>query len=817
MSERFDRRRPLIALLVALAMVALVVSTLVGVVLPTREAPAVAARAVGPRPLTKRLALLVVDGLRWDVASDPARMPRFAAALAAETGGKLMAGRVSMTTSAVLAVGTGQRGGFEQLVRNIGPDPTPWDSWLVEARRAGLGVMTVGDPAWTDLYPAAIDEHRLDPKGVAIDVDFNPQTFRHARELLAKSPNVLVVHFVTPDHQAHAHGVPSERYAAHMRGFDRELFALADELAAGFTVVLLGDHGAADSGTHGADVPIQRMTAVVAFGRGVVRGVRAQEPIDQVDLAGTFAALLGLPLPAHSRGHVLTEWLDLTPAERAHLACADADRARALARSLAVEHEEARPCDPSRPDAALREARQSVAAVDRAIEADSGLSSPAVPALLALVTALGLCAALVALGARAWLGVIAALAMGALGVALTFGVERLGGQGPKLARAALFVLGNVPALLLLLLPGASAAVIERARPLAPAVLPGLLVATYTTNAQPEAYVALVVGGLLLVLVGGLGPSRPTLRHAARMLHPVELVLFGVGLGALAFAGTRTSELYPALLRDEPRALLATAVALLALTSFALFARTRPPRWLLWAALAAVALGGALYLRRVVPAAPGRVAVAVSALGALVLALRRQRLAALLTGLFAYCWISRDHEILALAPTLWVADAAGAAFARHRIARGEAGPLRFPDLLLSTTFLFGLVFVQRIGIQGALDFGSMDWGAAGFGDAHVSPLTVGLALSTKYALGLALVLGVFASELGRQAVVGLLAASFLAFTARAVVLTAMFLVAGQSFWTGLRVLGDLPFALLWSLAAGLAWVAASYSAGRSSSS
>jgi len=127
MSALADLRRPALALLVALVLVGVVVVGIVGVVIPTTEAPAVSIEGRRRPPLTKKLLLVIIDGLRYDVGSDPTRMPLYSKALSEHAGGELMAGRVSMTTSAVLGLGTGQRGSFEQVVRNVSPDPTPFD------------------------------------------------------------------------------------------------------------------------------------------------------------------------------------------------------------------------------------------------------------------------------------------------------------------------------------------------------------------------------------------------------------------------------------------------------------------------------------------------------------------------------------------------------------------------------------------------------------------------------------------------------------------------------------------------------------------
>ena len=800
-----ERRRPLFSLAISALLVAVVLATVLGVVLPARTPAAFDAPASAQPRLASHLMLVIVDGLRHDVATDRQRMPQFAAAMERETAGELWAGRVSMTTSAVLAMSTGQRGGFEQIVRNLDASPPPFASWLLAAHDAGLTSMSVGDPAWGQMFGRAFAERRVDPKGVAIDVDFNPTTFRDARELRSRNPDVLIVHFVTPDHQAHAYSVTSQRYADHIRGFDADLFRFLAETDPGWTVVVAGDHGAADSGTHGADVPIQRRSVLFARGPGFAPGVKAGV-IDQADLGGTFASLLGLPLPAHSRGHVRVDLLDLAPAERVRLACTDAARAEAFARASGLGVE-SRAGECSASPAPLEHARRTVRAVDAAFEGSSGLASPAVPWLTALIVVLGVLAAFAATGGAHTREIAAALGLGALGVLLTWGVERLPGSAPHRARLVLFVIGNLPALFALLVPGRLATWANRWPALAVVVIPGFLVATYTTNAQPEAYVAVVVSSLLVVLVGGLEPARATLRASRLVLRPAHLAVLAGCLGLAYFGGTRTSDVYPAWLRRDPSMALALAVALLAVAGAVLGARSgHRRRFALALGLTLLAIS-ALVARRFVPALPGRALIVVFGAAALVFALRRQRLVALLLGFATYSWVSRDAEIVALVASVLLADGVGAAFARQR-ALAEPAAQRLPpaQLALIATFVFGLTFVQRIGIQGAIDFGSMDFGVAGFGDPHVPAWVVGGALGLKYLLGLWLVLGALTSELGREHAPRVLQGVFLVFLARAVVVAAMFLVAGSSYWTGFRLIGDLPFALLWMVAAGIAWVA-----------
>jgi hypothetical protein len=90
--------------------------------------------------LTRHLLLVVVDGLRYDVATDPARMPHFAEAMRQHRSAEILAGRICMTSAAVQNYGTGRRGRFAQIVRNINPDPPAYNSWLKNAADRGLAL-----------------------------------------------------------------------------------------------------------------------------------------------------------------------------------------------------------------------------------------------------------------------------------------------------------------------------------------------------------------------------------------------------------------------------------------------------------------------------------------------------------------------------------------------------------------------------------------------------------------------------------------------------------------------------------------------------
>lgn len=784
-------------------------------VVPSQPPAHVTAKAAPIPKLTDHLLFVVVDGLRYDVATDPARMPRFAANMQGKSSAEVWAGRISMTTSAILSYGTGQRGKLEQILRNVNPEPPPFNNWLDNARRSGLRLMSVGDPAWADMYRSALEAYVLDPKGVAIDVDFNPQTFAGIRQLKARSPNVLIAHFVTPDHQGHAYGIPSARYRAHIRDFDGQLDALLGEFGPEWTVIVTSDHGAADSGTHGTDTAVQRRSPMFAYGPGIQSGVHPTERIDQVDIAATLATLVGVPAPAHGLGHVLVDFLRLTPEQRALVACASAERALDYGRAMLSQQalsgasEAIAPCaSAAAPERRITSAAGVVRSIDAAITSSTGLSSLPAWAVAICSALVGLLAAVCMYGNAVFARLPAASVLLAVALALTLWVERTPGKWPDIIRVVFYVICNLGVLFTLLWPGHAAASVSRLPLLAPALLPGILLASYTSNTQPHSYVALAIGALLLVLIGTPRPGRESLvKQMQSSLRWPEWVALLIAILLLFPAGTRKSDLFPSWFFRRPDLVLYAALALVIVWVLAharVFASARAKALL----FGLVLIVGGLLLRRVAPPWLGRGATLACGALAAVLAARGLPHHALFAGVASYAWVSRDFEFLALVPSLAVAELVAAGLRR----RG-AGALSAPsdrDALLQwlvlVTFLFGLLYVQRVGLLGSLDISALDWGAGGFGDPSVPAAVVAIAIVYKYVLAQLLVAAAFTSRLYADAREPFARAMLMVFVARAVALLLMLFVCGGSFWTALRVLGDLPFALVGTAAAALVWIA-----------
>lgn len=755
-------------------------------------APAPAEIVVGPAlnpRLTPRLLLVIVDGLRHDVATDPARMPHFSQAMRSHLSGESWASSVSMTSSGVLGLGTGQRGRLEQVVRNLSSKRPPFNSWLANARRSGVKIAVAGDLGWWEMYGDGIVAMRRDPEGVAGDADFNAQTFANTRELLAGNYDAVVAHFVTPDHQGHTYGVQSERYARHIHGFDADLARLLAALDSTWTVIVTSDHGASDTGKHGTDLAVERRSPVYAYGPGITELSRPKQSIEQLDLSATLPVLLGVSPPAHGTGAVLSDWLRLSESEAANVACEHArrvvDYARVVASRAAVAPASAAISEcasENRPQLRSAAALRAVRASDRAVSNATGLASPSrVPLLCGVGGAL-----LVSLLAIFGRGLdVRALVSGALVLGVTVllvrEVERLPGAYPNVVRGTLLALGNAVLLALILWPARVLRLTVRGMPYTLALLPGILVFGYPADVAPEAFVTTAIASF--VLMGSLASGTfDQTRGGFRSRSTRRWLPWALALAALAPTLYRQNATYSGLLPENSQGALAS----IALTA-ALYAMRRPlgSTWRELLPLWVVALAP-IWLRSVLDPLSGRSAWLLTA-GSFVFELlqQRNRARASWLGMCTCLWLARSFEslpLVALVVLCWsVGEAAKPA---------DEQPNPAADLLL-TTLGFCAIFTLRIGLQDGLDLGGMDFGAGVFHDLHVGAIWVGFALVFKYVLAMLTLLLALSHQLTAERMRGFARALLAAATLRVFALTCTFFVAGSSYWTAFRIIGDLP--------------------------
>jgi hypothetical protein len=802
-----------------IAFVVVIIGAVRGLVLPRPPPSHVPVPPPMGPALTQHLALIIVDGLRYDTATDDALMPAMAERMRTHTSAEIWASKVSMTSSAILTYSTGQRGDIDQIVNNESGSPPVFNDLIHNARAAALTTACVGDRTWFSFFPDAWSYGHPDPHGLAIDVDYNAEIFAAAYETIAKRPNLFVLHFVTPDHQAHAHGVTSARYRAHIRAFDATLTELLVAIPPEFTVFLTSDHGATDTGTHGSDTPIQRRSPILAYGPGIVPARHEGQRFDQVDLPSTFAALLGIAAPAHSRGHLLSAWIDAPDDRKASMARADLARlTRYAAGHLPASHAAyAAAATPLRAlpfGEQVTQAARRARSLDAALERASMKGSPMgwLAPILAIAGAIVLSLATFGRGGRAHRAQatkLIAVSLGLIGVSslLTHSLERLPGQQPNIVRVVLYAAVNLAIVAAIIRPRAAAAWLDSRGAIAAAWIPGLLIVTPPKTTQPEAFALAFVLALFTLTVGlpHAEPVKPTESWRRRLVRVAGLAPWLALLGPIAF---RESRFLPRAIATPSGLRAAACAAIVVFAALHVF-RARERRALSVALVGELALGAALaaaplWLRLT---APGSLCIAgwLGLAGFAWFAYRRgRRPLAELLALASYGWVSRDAELPILIGTYVVARAVGESFARDLAERPQERPR--PSLILFiATFLFAWAYIQRIGVGLGIDFTHLDFGAGTFREPGVSMARIAAGLIYKHGLAWVAVAVAVLSPLNAQIRIKVVRVLLIASLVRVAALTTLLYVCRDSFWTSLRIIGDLPHALLASALAAAAYL------------
>jgi hypothetical protein len=269
--------------------------------------------------LASRVALVVLDGLRPMEAFNPDYMPALSQRRRQAAWGIARSGEITMTVPGVRMLGAGVSSDFLEILHNWNPRSSPVTSLFTVAKMKGLHTLLCGDHVWKRAFTTDIDRHmdtRLDAWSYYRDPVHAPDLshLEDLRDLLASGApfDLLVVHFVGPDHASHRYRVTSPAFRDYTRWMDPKLDELLDSLVAtGTTILVTSDHGMSDSGQHGGDEPTARKTPYLLQGPGIKVGPGPL--LNQADLPATLAALLGLPVPPFGEGRVAHEVLAASP------------------------------------------------------------------------------------------------------------------------------------------------------------------------------------------------------------------------------------------------------------------------------------------------------------------------------------------------------------------------------------------------------------------------------------------------------------------------------------------------------------------------
>ncbi|KAI2642568.1 alkaline-phosphatase-like protein [Xylaria nigripes] len=231
------------------------------------------------------------------------------------------------------------------------------DTWLAQMRAKNTGKLVMyGDDTWLKLFPATFDRADGTTSFFVSDfTDVDNNVTRHITDELRNDDwNTMVLHYLGLDHIGHKTGprgpymIPKQH---EMDDIIRQLYGAMEthEHLQSTLLVLCGDHGMNDAGNHGASSSGETSAALVFVSpklKAISRGIRAPaefaadfqyyHTVEQSDLAPTFAALLGFPIPKNSLGSFVIDFLPFWPDARDRLRILESNARQILAIVIAT-------------------------------------------------------------------------------------------------------------------------------------------------------------------------------------------------------------------------------------------------------------------------------------------------------------------------------------------------------------------------------------------------------------------------------------------------------------------------------------------------
>jgi hypothetical protein len=288
---------------------------------PLADHPPAPAQAIG-KPLTRRVVLVLVDGLRSDTSLDAAVMP-FLNELRAQGASAVMHSRAPSFSAP----------GYSVLMTGAWPDlsdgptmnpedgemPRTWsqDNLFSAAHRAGLRTAVSGLDWFKGLIPQDAVDTSFYTRGE--DAAADREVVDAALPWLTDDYQLILIHIDQVDYAGHHEGGPqSASWAAAATRADGLIEEIASQLdLEQDTLVIFSDHGHIDRGGHGGQEALVLVEPFVLAGAGVQSGDYGD--IQMIDLAPTVAALLGTNIPATSQGNVLTDMFTFAAEQRENI------------------------------------------------------------------------------------------------------------------------------------------------------------------------------------------------------------------------------------------------------------------------------------------------------------------------------------------------------------------------------------------------------------------------------------------------------------------------------------------------------------------
>ncbi|KAG6808130.1 hypothetical protein H0H92_005298, partial [Tricholoma furcatifolium] len=239
----------------------------------------------------------------------------------------------TVTLPRIKALTTGSLPTFVEAGNNFGTSSIEEDSLLKQLRLAGKKIGFLGDDTWMSAFPDTFDPNMtypFEPFNLEDLHTVDEGVIKHLFPVLEDPKanfDFLVAHFLGVDHVGHRMGPDSVQMKAKLEQINDVLKRIVDLMTDDTLLVLLGDHGMDQSGSHGGDSSLETSCSLWIYSKGpALRSFDNKPPssellpytmfpglpvphrfVDQIDILPTISLLLGLPIPYNNLGTVIPE------------------------------------------------------------------------------------------------------------------------------------------------------------------------------------------------------------------------------------------------------------------------------------------------------------------------------------------------------------------------------------------------------------------------------------------------------------------------------------------------------------------------------
>lgn len=251
-------------------------------------------------PLSRRVVLVIIDGLRLDAASEMSVLDRMGDYASDYV---LTVPQPSLSYPNWTTIMSGAPPFVSGVVTNWHEGAAPLDTLIDSARSVDETLVVVGPSDLKQLFPEAALAEGTYFEDWSEEYMAATYVDRTIDLVSARQPRLAILLVPDIDEAGHSYGGQSAQYAQTVARVDRDLRRLVESLQdTNTTFVFVADHGHIDTGGHGGWDDDAVLVRGVFGGAAVNLGVGQGELID---VAPTIALLAGIPVPSRATGTVL--------------------------------------------------------------------------------------------------------------------------------------------------------------------------------------------------------------------------------------------------------------------------------------------------------------------------------------------------------------------------------------------------------------------------------------------------------------------------------------------------------------------------------